>query len=90
MTIALLKQLNKAAISMLEWWLVVTSYACFSFMCYYCLFVIGSYYHKLYKSILMDCLICISFCWLLFNIIFNYVMAIIVTPGFAQEKSPGF
>ena len=86
MPMTILKKLNKAFISSLEWLFVVCSYASFSFLCYYCLFVIGSYYHQLYKNILIDTLVCLSFSWFLFNIVFNYVMTLITSPGIAKEK----
>lgn len=84
MPIALLGKINKAFISGLEWLFVVSSYASFSLLCYYCLFVIGSYYHQLYRSILIDSLICLSFSWVLFNIVFNYGMTFMTSPGFAK------
>lgn len=84
--VAILRKLNKAFISGFEWIFVSTSYLCFSFLCYYCLFVIGSYYHQLHQNILIDCLICLSFSWFLFNIVFNYVMTLITSPGIAKEK----
>ena len=81
---SLLKKLHTNLISGLEWIFVSLMYAVFAFVCYYCLFVIGSYYHQLHSKTYIDVLICLPLLWLLFNVVFNYMMVMLTCPGVAK------
>ena len=86
----IIKKIHSILVSCLEWSFVCLMYLAFASLSYYCLFVIGSFYHQQYKSITIDVVLCLSMLWLLFNIVFNYVMVLTTSPGIALEKQIGF